>query len=120
MSVQVHYQCQRCGACCRWPGFVRITETEIPRIAAHLGLSEDAFIQRFTRLTPQRNGLALIDSPGGACFFLDGNTCRLQAAKPAQCEGFPNTWNTPGWEKTCQAIPIPIEIPIDETANSRP
>ena len=118
MSVQVHYQCQRCGACCRWPGFVRITETEIPRIAAHLGLSEDAFIQRFTRLTPRRNGLALIDKPGGECFFLDGNSCRLQAAKPAQCTGFPNTWNTPGWEKTCQAIPI--EIPIDETANSRP
>lgn len=116
MSTRIHYQCQRCGACCRWPGFVRITEAEIPRIATHLGFSEGDFIQRYTRLTPTRNGLALIDKPDGSCFFLqDNNECLLQAAKPAQCIGFPNTWNTPGWEQTCQAIPIEIE---DDPPNS--
>jgi Fe-S-cluster containining protein len=114
MSAKIHYQCQRCAACCRWPGFVRITETEIPRIAAHLGLEEADFIERFTRLTPQRNGLALIDKPNGECFYLQNTECRLQAAKPAQCLGFPNTWNTPGWEKTCRAIPIEIH----DSANS--
>ena len=108
MSAKVFYQCQRCTACCRWPGFVRITEAEIPRIAAHLGLGEDDFIQRFTRLTPQRSGLALIDKPNGECYFLEGDDCVLQVVKPTQCIGFPNTWNYPGWQETCRAIPIPV------------
>ena len=90
------------------PGFVRITEAEISAIAAYLGLNEADFIERFTRLTPRRTGLALIDKPGGECFFLENGGCVLQAAKPAQCVGFPNTWNYPGWQKTCQAIPFEI------------
>jgi len=82
---------------------VRIAETEIPRIAAHLGLCEDVFIQRYTRLSPQRTGLALIDRPDGGCFFLENNVCLLQPVKPAQCIGFPNTWNTPDAQEYCQA-----------------
>ena len=104
--MSLHYQCQRCTACCRWPGFVRITEAEIPRIAAHLGLEEEEFIQRFTRLTPQRSGLALLDKPDGSCLYLENGGCALQAVKPGQCLGFPNTWNYPGWRETCQAIPV--------------
>lgn len=106
MTATIRYQCQRCTACCRRPGFVRIEAEELPRIAAHLGLDEDAFIQRYTRLTPRRNGLALIDRPDGACFFLQNGGCLLQAVKPAQCVGFPNTWTTPGWREYCRAIPI--------------
>ena len=113
VSKPVFFQCQRSGACCRRPGFVRIGEREIPRIAAHLGLAEDDFIQRYTRLTPQRNGLALVDKPSGDCFFLDGIDCVLQAVKPEQCTGFPNEWNFPGWREICKAIPIENH----ETAN---
>lgn len=109
MPKKIHYQCQRCTECCRRPGFVRITEPEIPAIAAHLGLAEDDFIQRFTRLTPLRNGLALIDKPNGECFFLENGGCLLQAVKPIQCVGYPNTWNVPDWRETCKAIPIEIE-----------
>ena len=111
MQKKVFYQCQRCTACCRWPGFVRIKESEIPRLAEFMGLSEHDFIQKYTRLTPQRNGLALIDKPNGECFFLEGNDCVLQAVKPEQCIGFPNTWNFPGWQEICHDIPIEIHEP---------
>jgi Fe-S-cluster containining protein len=119
VSKKIYYQCQRCTACCRWPGFVRIKEEEIAPIAAHLGLEEDDFIQRFTRLTPQRNGLALIDKPNGECFFLEGRDCTLQAVKPIQCKGFPNTWNFPSWQEICEAIPVEVEEK-PETGNPRP
>ena len=76
------YLCQRCTACCRWPGFVKVSEEEIGAIAAHLGMGEEVFIQRYTRLRPKRDGLALIDREDGACFFLKGNECSLQAVKP--------------------------------------
>ena len=106
MPTPVYYQCQRCTNCCRWPGFVRVDAPEIAAIAAHLGISEDDFIQRYTRLRPQRDGLALIDKGNGECFFLEGRDCRLQAVKPGQCRGFPNAWNFPGWREVCKAVPV--------------
>jgi len=102
-----YYQCQRCTNCCRWPGFVKITDSDIAAIAAFLGLEEEAFIQTHTRLRPNRDGLALIDQPDGACIFLEGRDCRVQPVKPHQCTGFPNTWNFPGWRDVCEAVEMP-------------
>ncbi len=107
-----HYACQRCTNCCRWPGFVKISSEDITAIAGHLGLEESEFIQKFTRLRPSRDGLALIDQPDGACVFLEGRDCRIQAVKPLQCRGFPNTWNFPGWRDVCEAIEV--EVPDGE------
>ena len=101
------YLCQRCTACCRWPGFVRVTDAEIRLIASHLALREEVFIRDYTRLRPNRGGLALIDRPDGACFFLDGYDCSIQEVKPQQCRDFPNSWNFPGWREICEAIELP-------------
>ena len=102
------YLCQRCTACCRWPGFVRISTEETALIAGHLGLEEQDFIDRFTRLRPNRSGLALIDREDCACFFLEGDSCSIQAVKPQQCRDFPNHWNFPGWREICKAIEVPV------------
>ncbi len=85
---------------------MRVGEPEIVAIAAHLKMSEHDFIQEYTRLRPQRDGLALIDKGNGECVFLDGQDCRVQAVKPDQCRGFPNTWNFPGWREVCEAVPV--------------
>lgn len=105
--VQVHYECQRCTACCRWPGEVKIGESEIAALAHFLGLSQETFIQRFTRLRAQRDGLALVDKAGShECVFLEGGGCAVQPVKPVQCAGFPNAWNFPGWREVCAAVPV--------------
>ncbi len=105
MPHEIHYQCQRCTNCCRWPGFVKLDDHEIGAIARFLGLDEHTFIQRFTRLRPQRDGLALVDKENHECIFLDGRDCSIQPVKPLQCAGFPNTWNFPGWRAVCEAVP---------------
>jgi Fe-S-cluster containining protein len=102
----IWYQCQRCANCCRWPGFVRLTNADIATISAFLGLTEYAFIQQYTRLRPKRDGLALLDKPNGECIFLDGIDCTIQPVKPHQCSGFPNTWNFPGWRNSCEAVEV--------------
>ena len=51
------YLCQRCTSCCRWPGFVRVTEEEVRTIADHLDMEEGRFIQDYTRLRPNRLSL---------------------------------------------------------------
>jgi len=103
--VPIFYECQRCTACCRWPGQVRVTDAEIARLAAFQGISEHEFIQQFTRLRHDRRGLVLEEKSDGSCVFLEGNNCSVQPVKPQQCRGFPNLWNFPGFEKVCPALP---------------
>jgi Fe-S-cluster containining protein len=105
LPVPVFLECQRCTACCRWPGEVRLREGEIARLAAFRGLGEVEFIQAYTRLTGDRQGLALTEKLNGECVFLEGNDCGVHAVKPQQCRDFPNLWNFPGFEKVCGAIP---------------
>jgi Fe-S-cluster containining protein len=83
---------------------VKVSDTEIAAMAAHLGVSEGAFIERFTQLRTDRRGLMLLEKDNGECLFLDGNDCRVHAAKPGQCRTFPNTWNVPAFDDQCRAI----------------
>jgi Fe-S-cluster containining protein len=114
-SRDIHYACQRCTNCCRWPGVVRVDENEITRIAAHVRMGEEEFIARHTRLRPDRCGLSLLEKADASCEWLDGRDCRLQAVKPAQCRAFPNEWNFPGWREKCEAVPSLVrrEHPAD-------
>jgi Fe-S-cluster containining protein len=105
MSAAIHYTCQRCTACCRWPGLVKVGDEEIALMAQFLGMTDHEFIQRYTKLRPYRDGLSLLDRENGECIFLEGRDCLVQAAKPVQCAGFPNTWNFPGWREVCEAVP---------------
>lgn len=106
LHTGIFYVCQRCTACCRWPGDVRLEEEEIAPIAAHLGISEAEFVARFTRLRTNRQGLSLIEKENHECIMLEGDSCLIHAVKPGQCAGFPNRWNFPGWRRVCEAIPV--------------
>ena len=72
-------------------------------MAAFLGLSEDEFIQTYTRVNSTRNGLALADKVNGECILLEGNECRVNPVKPQQCRDFPNLWNFPNFRQVCRA-----------------
>lgn len=109
--MPIFYECQRCTACCRWPGQVKLATHEISRIAAYLELDDRTFIETHTRLRPDRTGLALNDRPDGSCIFLENNACAVQPVKPRQCRDFPNLWNFPGFDRICRAIPKEIADP---------
>ena len=107
--MPIFYECDRCTACCRWPGQVRLSDTEIARLAAFLGMAEFNFVQKYTRLTHDRHGLALEDKVNGECIFLDGKDCAVNPVKPQQCRDFPNLWNFPGFEQLCRARAVVLE-----------
>lgn len=108
--MPVYYECQRCTACCRWPGDVRVGEEEIEKLSASQGLAADEFIQKFTRLNRDRTGLSLVEKANGECIFLEGNLCSVQAVKPQQCRDFPNLWRFPGFDQKCQARPQVVDL----------
>ena len=107
----INYVCQRCTACCKWPGDVRLEEDEIAPIANFLEISEAEFISRYTRLRTNRQGLSIIEKPNHECIMLENGGCRIHEVKPRQCAGFPNKWNFPGWREICKALP---EVVISE------
>ena len=109
LDPDVYYVCQRCTACCKWPGDVRIEEDEIPVMANFLNIDEAEFLDQFTRLRTNRQGLSLIEKKNHECIMLDGDSCRIHSVKPSQCAGFPNRWNFPGWRDLCEAIPVPVD-----------
>jgi Fe-S-cluster containining protein len=102
--MEFDLQCQRCAACCRWPGEVRLTSDEVAKLAAFLSLSEKEFIETHTRLRQDRQGLALKARDDHSCIFLEGNSCMVQSVKPQQCKEFPNRWVNLLWGK------VPVDV----------
>ena len=99
------FVCQRCGACCRIPGIVRLHDGDAARIAEHLGMSEGDFIERETALAPDRKGLVLRDRPDGACAMLDEeNRCRIYPVRPEKCRTFPYEWTNPDSVEYCPGL----------------
>lgn len=100
------FKCRMCGACCRIPdGIVRVNDAEIARLAAFLGMTEEAFIANETELAPDRAGLMLKSLPDGACAYLTrSNTCRVNPVKPDKCRTFPFEWRNPDSCAVCPAL----------------
>lgn len=88
------FKCHQCGNCCRGDGYVVMTADDIERAAAHLGRTVEQFLAECCVTRP--NGeIHLVDQGDRlrSCVFLTAdNLCRVHAAKPTQCEGFPMKW----------------------------
>ncbi|MEI6892890.1 MAG: YkgJ family cysteine cluster protein [Pontiella sp.] len=89
------FKCSGCGDCCRWGGSVLLVDADLLKMAAHLGISEQEFIDTHTRLSPNRKQLALLDQADGSCAFLQGDRCAVYGARPEQCRSFPYAWRVP-------------------------
>jgi len=87
------FQCQRCSACCRQPGFVYLKEGEAERLALSLGTDVYAFTETYCLLFDGKH-LALKKNPDETCLFLTAEGCAVYEARPAQCRDFPLKWKT--------------------------
>ena len=100
------FKCQGCGACCRIPnGIVRVSETEISRIAGYLGVVEAEFIENETDVAPDRRGLILKSRPDDSCVWLTAdNRCRIHPVKPDKCKSFPYEWTNRDSGEVCPGL----------------
>ena len=103
METRARFVCRRCGACCRVPGLVRVSEADVETLAAALGMDVAAFTEAYTDLAPARTGLCLKGDPEGPCVFLGAdNLCRVHAARPKQCRDYPERWRSADIEAVCK------------------
>ena len=89
----IAFKCQRCGECCRQPGFVYLKEGEAERLATCLGMDVYAFTETHCLLM-DRQHLALKKHPDETCLFLGDGGCAVYEARPSQCRDFPMKWKT--------------------------
>ncbi len=104
MKERDDFKCRKYGAYCRMSnGIVRISDAEIARMAAFLGMGRADFIARETELAPDCRGLVLKRRPDGACAWLtDDNLCRIAPVRPDKCRAFPLEWTNADSFQVCQ------------------
>ena len=112
----LRFTCSQCGNCCSGsPGYVHFTNDEGTRMANRLGISVQAFYDRYTF---EQDGLILLkeipSSSGLDCILLDRDedgkgVCSVYADRPMQCKTWPfwpeNLVTEAAWEDAKASTP---------------
>lgn len=87
-QVWEEVDCLTCANCCKTmsPTF---TNADLKRISAHLGMSVDAFKEKWLFFDKKDKDWMNVKQP---CQFLDkkSNMCTIYEVRPADCAGFPH------------------------------
>lgn len=84
----MRFECVRgCTNCCRVKGYVYVTENDILRAAAYLGVTPAAFEARYVYRS--KHMLRLRKPRNEQCHFLRESGCSIHPAKPTQCRTYP-------------------------------
>jgi len=82
------FNCTRCGICCQGVGGIVLAEKDLLRLADHLAMTPETFLQEWTerrgRLPSLRAG-----ADGYCVFFAPGLGCSVHAARPDVCRAWP-------------------------------
>lgn len=82
------FVCRRCGHCCHGRGGIVIGPRDLPRLAAHLGLSESEFLARCTETRLGKPVLRCGDN-GYCMYYREGRGCAVHEARPDVCRAWP-------------------------------
>lgn len=111
-DVENQFDCTVCANCCKVAS-VEPTERDIEKLAKHLRIGKDRFLNDYTILDESgvRN---LKRTKQTGCVFLSGFDCTVYEARPRTCELFPHVSKGEGpittrmWELVDRATYCPI------------
>jgi Fe-S-cluster containining protein len=84
----LRFACQPgCTRCCDQQGYVYLSEQDLVRAAAFLGIKPSEFEARYVYRT--RHLLRFRKPRHSQCWFLRSDGCSIHPAKPTQCRAFP-------------------------------
>ena len=80
-----------CGKCCEGPGYLSMTQPEARRIASHIGVSFDDWVDvlRFYDGTTKDSDVMKVYFEESCMFLDDKNGCAVHEVKPERCRTFP-------------------------------
>ena len=76
-----------CTKCCQVRGYVYLTEEDLRRAAAYVGLTAEAFEAKYVIRYPTL--LRLRKPTSAQCHFLTASGCSIHEVKPTQCRLYP-------------------------------
>ena len=79
------FPCEMCGKCCHQAN-ITVMDEEVERIAKHLNMTSDAFIDEYLY---RRDGLWLFKKERKCRFLGENNKCTIWIARPEICRDFP-------------------------------
>lgn len=106
--MDLRFTCQPgCTKCCDQHGYVYLSEDDIRRAAEFVGMSPQAFEEKYIYRT--RHQRRFRKPREKQCPFLESNGCSIHPAKPTQCRTFP-FWpeiveNRAAWNRTARYCP---------------
>jgi Fe-S-cluster containining protein len=112
--MSARYDCSKCPAYCCSYDRVDITSRDAKKLARHLKLDVETFLDRYTQVD---EGLVVLKQQpdpvyGTTCTFLDLNTrrCTVYGARPATCREYPERptcgyYDFLRWERRHQGDP---------------
>ncbi|GIM07544.1 hypothetical protein Vretimale_11642 [Volvox reticuliferus] len=117
------FMCTMCGKCCTGDGEIWISLEEAARIARHVNMSLQRFLDGHTKQYSKYKGWRMLKTAEGSssCIFLgQDNKCSIHAVRPSQCSTYPwwpeltlhREWE---WEKAniCEGFDHPEAGPLD-------
>ncbi len=88
MNEAAVFDCDRCGICCEGRGGIVLAPSDIRRMAAHLEMTEQTFLETWTELRGRLPSL-IAGADGFCAFFQQGFGCSVHAARPDVCRAWP-------------------------------
>lgn len=86
VSDTVIFECQMCGKCCNGYGGTFVSDEDIEKIAAHIGVSPETFVKKYCSFSGRKPLLA--QKANGFCVFFNEN-CTIHPVKPRMCRQWP-------------------------------
>ena len=108
MAEGLRFECQPgCTECCTQKGFVYISQEDLLRMAAFVGMTARAFEKKYVYRSSRSMRLRVPRAT--TCPFLVDGGCGIHPAKPTQCRIFP-FWpelleSKREWQKTARYCP---------------
>jgi Fe-S-cluster containining protein len=93
------FECNTCGACCRWQGRVYLTPQDAVKLAEHLSNTVNEFLSKYTE--PYGSSRVLKNKEDSEdCVFMDGDHCGVYGNHPQQCDEWPKSYDSrcPGFK----------------------
>lgn len=103
----IRFACQNCGkCCCGEPGIVRVTLTDILRIAKYLNQPSEEILEN--SVLPYKEIYTIRERECGCCLFYQSG-CRIYPVRPTQCKSYPFWFNNlrseKNWKRVYQECP---------------